>query len=747
MKVKANDVIRKRVLFQGLPIDVEWPKGSVRRYPDSDFERKMFADYGYLRDAVSPEDGEEIDVYVGDDPSSPHVFVIAQLVGPYEVEEFGEELGNFDEFKVMLGCQTQGEAEALFKLHTPADQMGNVWSMTVDEFKSLVRQLLAPDTALEASPEAAQERSASVRLAAFNVIAGPNRLPALQAKYPQHADVIADLAKSDPSGTEYKYLDWLTKQYLKFGEYAVALKYDYAFALGTFHRLSKYFGTDKYHPDLKNTPKDINSYASLSALANVTENAEVLLRRVEKVQDVLSINDGVVKYAIREFDRNDITKVLRYFDWALREFKKKYLNDDPKSFGTSSKPSDKAQELVKRIIKAYGHYHLMREDGGVLGTPRDLSLEDVEAKWAEYEQVISGDLGQLPVAYSSGDLTVYGPLTDHRSLCQVGRDTGWCVSVFGSTAFANYMRHTPGGSFYAFFRNGQPEALAHVDGKVLREFRDTDDEVIDRRKSLDEKYREAFKALGVPIPPSGMWRGEIAVDEDNEIIACHLQRAGTPIVISGPSTIPESLADFKEAVYYRIVSPLTACTIYDVAVSRNYQVSAEDFELSDIADRFDDDDFIIRHNEVAKYFWPDEVELLISTTTNTIIDFTDPNSGRSSADKPISYLLQETANQRGERVVFAYATIRPTFEQWQTHGVNAILMILHAARASQTPVPEIPGIISSTIRFHESFDPEEVASSSEAPETQSTATPESGASIKIGYRQAARGLKVSQCQR
>jgi hypothetical protein len=745
MKIKANDVIRKRVLFQGLPIDVEWPKGSVRRYPDSDFERKMFADYGYLRDAVSPEDGEEIDVYIGDDPSSPHVFVIAQLVGPYEVEEFGEELGNFDEFKVLLGCQTQGEAEALIKLHIPADQVGNVWSMTIDEFKSLVSQLLAPDTALEASPEEAQERSASVRLAAFDIVAGPNRLPALQAKYPQHADVIADLAKSDPSGTEYKYLDWLTKQYLKFGEDVVKRKDDYAFALGTFHRLSKYFGTDKYHPDLKDTSKDINSYASLRELANVTENAEVLLRRVEKVQDALSINDGVVKYAIREFERNDITKDLEYFDWALREFKQKYLNDDPKSFGTSSKPSDKAQDLVKRVIEAYGLYDLMRQDG-VTGkeTLTTETLEDVESLWADYEQVVSGDISQLPVAYSSEGLTVYGPLADHRSLCQVGKDTDWCVSVFGSSSFANYMRHTPGGSFYAFFRDGRPEALAHVDGRTLKEFRDTGDVAIDL-ESFDKTYYDAFNALGVSMHTE--WLGEIAVDEDDKIIACNLQRTGEPSLIS-PYTFPESLADFQKAVYYyRWSRPFTDYTVYAVTVSLPSHVSNEDFELSDIAYRFDDDDFIILRNEIAKYFWTDEVELLISTTTNTIIDFTDPASGISSADKPVSYLQQETANQRGERVVFAHATIRPTFEQWQTHGADAIPMILHAARASQTPVPEVPGIISSTIRFHESFDPEEVASSSAAPEVQSTATPESGASIKIGYRQAARGLKVSQCQR
>lgn len=160
---QANDPIKKVVNVSGLKVAVEWPKGSVRRYEDSGYERKMLADYGYIR-GTDGADGEELDVYLGDDLSSQKVFVIAQLVGPYEIEENGAEPGSFDEYKVVMGVDSLGAAEGLYKLHMPAEQMGDIWEMSMKEFKNLILPIIGnvPD----ALPENQAPKSASIRVKA-----------------------------------------------------------------------------------------------------------------------------------------------------------------------------------------------------------------------------------------------------------------------------------------------------------------------------------------------------------------------------------------------------------------------------------------------------------------------------------------------------------------------------------------------------------------------------------------------------
>lgn len=130
-KKLANDPVQEKYSWNGIPIDIEWPSGSVRKYVDSDYRVQMYCDYGYIRGTDSI-DGEEVDVYVGPDKSSKRVFIITQLVtGTWE----GKVPGTYDEDKVMLGFSDEEEARHVYILHTSERHFGGIDELTLKEFK------------------------------------------------------------------------------------------------------------------------------------------------------------------------------------------------------------------------------------------------------------------------------------------------------------------------------------------------------------------------------------------------------------------------------------------------------------------------------------------------------------------------------------------------------------------------------------------------------------------------------------
>lgn len=93
--------------FQGLKIDVENRKGSVRRGKDADghsWATRMNAHYGEVRNTEGA-DGDKLDVYVMDNADSPLVVVIHQK---------DPTTGKYDEDKCILGANTIQEARELY---------------------------------------------------------------------------------------------------------------------------------------------------------------------------------------------------------------------------------------------------------------------------------------------------------------------------------------------------------------------------------------------------------------------------------------------------------------------------------------------------------------------------------------------------------------------------------------------------------------------------------------------------------
>lgn len=104
--------------FRGLPIVIEWPRGSVRVGEDKNgkkWHRKMEADYGYVENSRTKGDGEDLDVYVGPDESSEKVFIVEQL----------KEEGGFDEYKAMLGFPDEETALETYLKHYPKGWVDN----------------------------------------------------------------------------------------------------------------------------------------------------------------------------------------------------------------------------------------------------------------------------------------------------------------------------------------------------------------------------------------------------------------------------------------------------------------------------------------------------------------------------------------------------------------------------------------------------------------------------------------------
>ena len=100
--------------FRGIPVVIQWPKGSVRVGKHEfgvdkgkPYRTEMKADYGYIPDTVASGDEERLDVYIGPNPDAEYAYAVEQL----------KDDGSFDEYKMMLGFDSLEEAEETYAAH------------------------------------------------------------------------------------------------------------------------------------------------------------------------------------------------------------------------------------------------------------------------------------------------------------------------------------------------------------------------------------------------------------------------------------------------------------------------------------------------------------------------------------------------------------------------------------------------------------------------------------------------------
>lgn len=134
---EAGNYKKDHVKWNGLDISIENRAGTERSGTDRDgkpWSVTMPAHYGYIK-RTEGNDGDHVDIYIGDLPDSQRVFVVDQV---------NADTGKFDEHKVIAGVSNQAEAEALydagFSDGRGPERRSAITEMTVDEFKTWLKK-------------------------------------------------------------------------------------------------------------------------------------------------------------------------------------------------------------------------------------------------------------------------------------------------------------------------------------------------------------------------------------------------------------------------------------------------------------------------------------------------------------------------------------------------------------------------------------------------------------------------------
>lgn len=132
-QAEAGNYQKGHVPWRGLDLTIENEKGTMRRKVRDDgtveWEVKMPAHYGYIK-RTTGADGEQVDLYFGDNEKSESVWVVDQM---------DAETGRFDEHKVMLGFDDATVAADAYKAGFSdgkgAARLGGIRKQTIAEFK------------------------------------------------------------------------------------------------------------------------------------------------------------------------------------------------------------------------------------------------------------------------------------------------------------------------------------------------------------------------------------------------------------------------------------------------------------------------------------------------------------------------------------------------------------------------------------------------------------------------------------
>ena len=132
ISVQKEDRPVNHVIFQGMLIGIENPKGTTRTGVDPDgksWKVKMYHDYGFIFN-TNAIDGDSIDVYIGDHENATEVYVVKQ-VKPDTKE--------FDEMKVMIGFPDMRSAILAYRNQYDSPEVfGGIIAYGISEFKDKI---------------------------------------------------------------------------------------------------------------------------------------------------------------------------------------------------------------------------------------------------------------------------------------------------------------------------------------------------------------------------------------------------------------------------------------------------------------------------------------------------------------------------------------------------------------------------------------------------------------------------------
>lgn len=158
------DTVKKKAVFQGIPIHIDRPAGFEISGTDAAgnaWTRKYLVDYGFIP-RTQGGDGDGLDVFLGPDPDAPTAFWIEQK----------RDDESFDEFKVLLGFRSESEAIDTYKAHVPEKYLKAVSSLPVAAMKCLLGIDPAP-VSKRVPPELAKWRDTDPDALQLMLAAGP----------------------------------------------------------------------------------------------------------------------------------------------------------------------------------------------------------------------------------------------------------------------------------------------------------------------------------------------------------------------------------------------------------------------------------------------------------------------------------------------------------------------------------------------------------------------------------------------
>ena len=134
-QIEKGNYKKGHINLYGLDITIENPKGSVRKGINKDgkaWEIVMKHHYGYIL-RTEDKDGDQVDVFVGEELTSEKVFVVNQMV-PATTQ--------FDEHKTMMGFETVEQARVAYLANYESgwQGLGNIVSLSIDEFKAWLKE-------------------------------------------------------------------------------------------------------------------------------------------------------------------------------------------------------------------------------------------------------------------------------------------------------------------------------------------------------------------------------------------------------------------------------------------------------------------------------------------------------------------------------------------------------------------------------------------------------------------------------
>lgn len=120
----------EKVDFYGIPVTIEWKSGQMRTFERPDWPGMMMsADYGYIDNTCSNEEGDELDCFLpAEGPCCDSVFIVSMT----------NDEGDTEEEKVFLGFEDQEAAEHAFASHYGPAKMQFTYRMTLGDFKKML---------------------------------------------------------------------------------------------------------------------------------------------------------------------------------------------------------------------------------------------------------------------------------------------------------------------------------------------------------------------------------------------------------------------------------------------------------------------------------------------------------------------------------------------------------------------------------------------------------------------------------